>query len=204
MIKMPLRLTPRMARRRCQYSTIPGRNRFRCWRFARPSLQSGDYFSEAHRRLPAMAGLSAQLLKTFVERKMADYLWNSFVIASGTTPVRIALGTGAAYAPSFTQNRATNIAILAALVFQALPTSLMVTPLFTEFKAIGLLSSPRFAVGVTLIANTLRHANPRSIHTDATAHRRRSDGRCLEMTNQIVTSSRGAAESVWLATRQYS
>ncbi|CAM2157677.1 Carbohydrate ABC transporter permease [Pararobbsia alpina] len=97
----------------------------------------------------------SHFVATFVDRQMSTFLWNSFAIACGTTILTIVLGTGAAYALAQSQNRVTSIAIFAVLVLQALPSSLMVTPLFTAFKTLGLLTSPRTAVVLAQISKTL-------------------------------------------------
>ncbi len=82
-------------------------------------------------------------------------MWNSLLIACGTTGVTLLVGTGAAYALAQVQNRWTSAAIFAVLVLQALPSSLMVTPIFTAFKGLGLLETPRFAVVIAQITKTL-------------------------------------------------
>ncbi len=53
------------------------------------------------------------------------------------------------------RNRWTDAAIFLILVLQALPPSLMVTPIFTAFKAFGLLASPRLAVILAQIGKVL-------------------------------------------------
>ena len=113
--------------------------------------------AEMFRYPPTLRPLEPQshFVATFVDRQMSTFLWNSFVIACGTTLATILLGTGAAYALAQKQNRATGIAIFAVLVLQALPSSLMVTPLFTAFKTLGLLASPRTAVVLAQISKTL-------------------------------------------------
>lgn len=97
----------------------------------------------------------SHFIQTFTERHMAGFLWNSLVIALGTTALTVLLGTGAAYAFAQYHNRATSLAIFAVLVFQALPSSLMVTPLFTAFKTLGLLDTPRLAVVLAQISKSL-------------------------------------------------
>jgi multiple sugar transport system permease protein len=86
---------------------------------------------------------------------MAHFLWNSLVVATGTTVFAVVVGTGAAYSLAQVRNRWTDAAIFLILVLQALPPSLMVTPIFTAFKAMGLLASPRFAVILAQIAKVL-------------------------------------------------
>ncbi|GAB7127831.1 carbohydrate ABC transporter permease [Silvimonas sp. JCM 19000] len=97
----------------------------------------------------------SHLRQVFEERNMARFLWNSLLIACGTTGVTLLVGTGAAYALAQVQNRWTSAAIFAVLVLQALPSSLMVTPIFTAFKGLGLLETPRFAVVIAQITKTL-------------------------------------------------
>jgi multiple sugar transport system permease protein len=97
----------------------------------------------------------SHLWQVFSERGMGNFLWNSLVTACGTVAVTVFVGTGAAYALAFVQNRWTSFAIFTVLVLQALPSSLMVTPIFTAFKALGLLETPRLAVVIAQITKTL-------------------------------------------------
>ena len=97
----------------------------------------------------------SHIWQVFTERGMGKFLWNSFIIACGTTAVTVFVGTGAAYALASAQNRWTGFAIFAVLVLQALPSSLMVTPIFTAFKGLGLLETPRLAVVIAQITKTL-------------------------------------------------
>ncbi|GGP21125.1 carbohydrate ABC transporter permease [Silvimonas iriomotensis] len=97
----------------------------------------------------------SHIWQVFTERGMGKFLWNSFIIACGTTAVTVFVGTGAAYALASVQNRWTGFAIFAVLVLQALPSSLMVTPIFTAFKGLGLLDTPRLAVVIAQITKTL-------------------------------------------------
>ncbi|WP_233858022.1 carbohydrate ABC transporter permease [Paraburkholderia sp. HD33-4] len=97
----------------------------------------------------------SHLWRVFSDSGMGNFLWNSFVTACGTVAVTVLIGTGAAYALAFVQNRWTSFAIFAVLVLQALPSSLMVTPIFTAFKSLGLLDTPRFAVVLAQITKTL-------------------------------------------------
>lgn len=97
----------------------------------------------------------ALFAQVFKEHEMAKFLWNSLVIAAGTTVFAVLVGTGAAYSLAQTRNRWTDVAIFLILVLQALPPSLMVTPIFTAFKEMGLLTSPRFAVILAQIGKVL-------------------------------------------------
>jgi multiple sugar transport system permease protein len=88
----------------------------------------------------------SHLWQVYSDSGMGKFLWNSLVTASGTVAVTVFVGTGAAYALAFVQNRWTSVAIFTVLILQALPSSLMVTPIFTAFKSLGLLETPRLAV----------------------------------------------------------
>lgn len=91
----------------------------------------------------------------FVGRNMARYFGNSIVITVGTLFITILIGTGAAYALSLSRNIWVEIALFSILLMQALPPSLMVTPLFVMFNMLGLLDTPRFAVILALSAKSL-------------------------------------------------
>ncbi|MGA7814217.1 carbohydrate ABC transporter permease [Caballeronia sp.] len=97
----------------------------------------------------------SHLWQVYSDSGMGKFLWNSFVTASGTVAVTVLVGTGAAYALAFVQNRWTSVAIFTVLILQALPSSLMVTPIFTAFKSLGLLETPRLAVVIAQITKTL-------------------------------------------------
>lgn len=85
-------------------------------------------------------------VRVFVEHAMAHYLWNSVLIAAGTTVLTVLLGTGAAYVLARHRNRWVDAALFLVLLLQALPPSLLVTPIFVAFNQLGLLATPRFAV----------------------------------------------------------
>jgi multiple sugar transport system permease protein len=83
----------------------------------------------------------SHLWQVYSDSGMGKFLWNSLVTASGTVAVTVFVGTGAA--------------IFTVLILQALPSSLMVTPIFTAFKSLGLLETPRLAVVIAQITKTL-------------------------------------------------
>jgi len=91
----------------------------------------------------------------FVARDMGQYFWNSLVITAGTLSITILVGTGAAYALSLTRNMYVEIALFSILLMQALPPSLMVTPLFVMFNLFGILDTPRTAVVLALAGKSL-------------------------------------------------
>ncbi|GAB0112830.1 carbohydrate ABC transporter permease [Acidisoma sp. C75] len=84
--------------------------------------------------------------RIFAQHNMATYLGNSLIIASGATLIAIVFGTGAARVLARYRSRLLDLALFAILMMQVLPSSLMVTPLFVAFSALGLLETPRLAV----------------------------------------------------------
>lgn len=93
--------------------------------------------------------------EVWVKRGMGRYLWNSLVIAFGATAIAVSLGVGASYVLARYRNSWIDAALLAILMLQVLPQSLMVTPLFVGFNLVGLLDTPRLAVIIALAAKTM-------------------------------------------------
>ena len=123
------------------------------WMYITAFKNSGEMFRYPPTYWPMAA--KASFVQVFQEHGMAHFLWNSLVVASGTTLLAVVMGSGAAYALAQVRNRWTDAAIFLILVLQALPPSLMVTPIFTAFKAFGLLASPRLAVILAQIGKVL-------------------------------------------------
>ncbi|KUP90774.1 carbohydrate ABC transporter permease [Tritonibacter horizontis] len=88
-------------------------------------------------------------------RDMGRFIWNSLVIATGTMVLVATLGTGCAYVLARYRNGWINLALFLVLMLQVLPASLMVTPLFVGFSALGLLDYPRFAVILAVTAKAM-------------------------------------------------
>jgi multiple sugar transport system permease protein len=83
------------------------------------------------------------------------YLWNSLVIATGTTLITAILGSGCAYVLARYRNGWIDFALFAVLMLQVLPPSLMVTPIFVGFSWAGLLDYPRLATVLAFSGKTL-------------------------------------------------
>lgn len=86
---------------------------------------------------------------------VGTYLWNSLVVATGTTALVILFGTGCAYALARLRGRLVEVSLFVILMMQALPPSLMVTPIFVAFSQVGLLATPRLAVILAQTAKVL-------------------------------------------------
>lgn len=99
--------------------------------------------------------ITSNHLEVFTSLSMGLYFWNSFVITFGVVLITIVAGTGTAYALSLGRNRYVEIALFLILLLQALPPSLMVTPLFVLFNIFGILETPRLAVILAVTAKSL-------------------------------------------------
>jgi multiple sugar transport system permease protein len=123
------------------------------WMYATSVKSSQEIFRYPPTFWPAEPTLN--FLRVFIDHSMSRYLWNSLVIALGTTAVVAVFGTGCAYALARVRSTTHDLALFMILMLQALPASLMVTPIFVAFNALGLLASPRFAVILAQAAKTL-------------------------------------------------
>ncbi|MCX5494989.1 carbohydrate ABC transporter permease [Kaistia dalseonensis] len=94
-------------------------------------------------------------VQTFIDKKMDVYLWNSMVIAVGTTIIAALIGTGCAYALARVRSLGMDIVLFLVLMMQVLPPSLMATPIFVLFNQVGLIATPRFAVVLAQSAKVL-------------------------------------------------
>ncbi len=95
------------------------------------------------------------VLRVLETTNVGRYIWNSLLVASGTTVVVILFGTGCAYALARLHGRLVEVSLFAILMMQALPSSLMVTPIFVAFSQFGLLATPRLAVILAQAAKVL-------------------------------------------------
>jgi multiple sugar transport system permease protein len=79
---------------------------------------------------------------------LPHYLFNSLLIASISTVLAVGFGTGAAYVLARRRGALIDAALFAILMVQALPASLLATPMFVAFDQTGLLHLPRLAVAL--------------------------------------------------------
>ena len=93
--------------------------------------------------------------EVFQKFSVARYFVNSIVITLGVTAITVVVGTGTAYALALRRNLFVDLILFTILLLQALPASLMVTPLFVLFNMAGLLNTPRFAVVLAVAAKSL-------------------------------------------------
>ena len=124
------------------------------WMVVTSLKTSAEVFAHPPRFVPSAASIDAYA-RVLADRPVGRYLWNSFVVAAGTTALTVITGVGAAYVLARRRNRLVDVALFAILTLQVLPQSLMVTPLFVGFNLLGLLDTPRLAVVVALTAKTM-------------------------------------------------
>ncbi len=94
-------------------------------------------------------------IEVFEQFSVARYFWNSIVITAGVTFITVVFGTGTAYGLALMRNRFVEVVLFVILLLQALPSSLMVTPLFVLFNVVGLLNWPRLSVVLAATAKSL-------------------------------------------------
>ncbi|REC95876.1 carbohydrate ABC transporter permease [Kushneria indalinina] len=95
------------------------------------------------------------IIEVWQRHDMGRYLFNSLLIAGGTTLIVTVMGSGCAYVLSRLRNRWMDVVLFAVLMMQVLPSSLMITPLFVSFEQVGLTDYPRTAVILAQAAKML-------------------------------------------------
>ena len=88
----------------------------------------------------------SSIARVLRDHGIGHYLWNSLVIASGASLLSVLFGTGAAYVLARWRGFWIDASLFLILILQALPSSLLATPMFAAFDQIGLLHTPRLAV----------------------------------------------------------
>lgn len=81
----------------------------------------------------------------FQRDNIGQFLWNSFVIATGTVFLTLLIGAPAAYSLSRVRSRWIDVALIFVLVIQVLPPALLATPMFAIFRQLELINT-RLAV----------------------------------------------------------
>jgi len=110
------------------------------WMVVTSMTPSLELFAERPNLLPSLGQISiyGEVFRTI---PVARWLWNSFIVAAGTTVFSILLAILPAYALS--RFRFTGIAILGFALFatQMLPEAMLVVPLYSIFGKLSLLNS---------------------------------------------------------------
>jgi ABC-type sugar transport system, permease component len=110
------------------------------WMFVTSLTPSSELFAASPNLFPRFEQLGIYL-EVFRTIPVATWLWNSFVVAAGTTVLSIVLAILPAYALS--RFRFAGIAILGFALFatQMLPEAMLVVPLYAIFGQLSLLNS---------------------------------------------------------------
>jgi multiple sugar transport system permease protein len=77
----------------------------------------------------------------FWRENIARYLRNSLAIAVPVTVLTLILGSMGAYAMSRIRSRLVDVALVIVLMLQVFPDALLATPMFSIFRALGLLNT---------------------------------------------------------------
>jgi multiple sugar transport system permease protein len=110
------------------------------WMVVTALSSNADLFGERPRLLPDLARLNV-FVEALAEGKAAGWLWNSLVVAVGTTLLSVGLGIPLGYALSRFSFRGRAVMTIVLLFTQMLPEALMVVPLFALFRRFDLLDS---------------------------------------------------------------
>lgn len=110
------------------------------WMFVTALTSNAGLFGDQPQLLPDFTRLDV-FVTALAEGKAASWLFNSAVVAVGTTVLSIGLGIPLGYALSRFAFRGKLIVTMALLFTQMLPEALMVVPLFALFRRFNLLDS---------------------------------------------------------------
>ncbi len=110
------------------------------WMIVTAMSTNGDLFGESPRLLPDLTQFGV-FVEALAGGKAAGWLWNSLVIAVGTTVLSVGLGIPLGYALSRFSFRGKALMTVILLFTQMLPEALMVVPLFALFRRFDLLDS---------------------------------------------------------------
>jgi multiple sugar transport system permease protein len=110
------------------------------WMFVTSLTPSADLFAARPNLLPRLSEIGIYL-QVFNTIPVGRWLWNSFVVAAGTTVLSIVLAILPAYALS--RFRFTGLAVLGFALFatQMLPEAMLVVPLYAIFGQLYLLNT---------------------------------------------------------------
>ncbi|MFD6754515.1 MULTISPECIES: carbohydrate ABC transporter permease [Micromonospora] len=110
------------------------------WMFVTALTSNADLFGQDARLLPDFSQFGV-FVDALTDGKATGWLFNSLIIAAGTTVLSIGLGIPLGYALSRFTFRGKAVMTLVLLFTQMLPEALMVVPLFALFRRFELLDS---------------------------------------------------------------
>lgn len=121
------------------------------WMITTALRQPGETFSNPT-FFPRSISLEAFKMESYNGTGLWDYLRNSVIISVGATVLGIVLAVPASYGLARFKSKFVGIMLFIFLVAQMLPSSLILTPLFINFKNVGLINN---LLGVILADATL-------------------------------------------------
>lgn len=121
------------------------------WMVTTALRQPGETFSNPT-FFPRSISFEAFKMESYNGTGLWDYLKNSAVISVGATALGIILAVPASYGLARFKSKFVGIMLFVFLVAQMLPSSLILTPLFINFKKLGLINN---LLGVILADATL-------------------------------------------------
>ena len=121
------------------------------WMITTALRQPGETFSNPT-FFPRSISLEAFKMESYNGTGILEYMINSIIISTGATALGIILAVPASYGLARFKSKFVGIMLFVFLVAQMLPSSLILTPLFINFKKVGLINN---LLGVILSDATL-------------------------------------------------
>ena len=121
------------------------------WMLTTALRQPGETFSNPT-FFPRSISLEAFKMESYNGTGILEYMINSIIISTGATVLGIVLAVPASYGLARFKSKFVGIMLFVFLVAQMLPSSLILTPLFINFKKVGLINN---LLGVILADATL-------------------------------------------------
>jgi multiple sugar transport system permease protein len=110
------------------------------WMFASAFKTAAEIFATPPTLVPRNPSLDS-FVYVFWRENIARYLRNSLAIAVPVTVLTLILGSMGAYAMSRIRSRLVDVALVIVLMLQVFPDALLATPMFSIFRALGLLNT---------------------------------------------------------------
>lgn len=110
------------------------------WMFASAFKTAAEIFATPPTLVPRNPSLDS-FVYVFWRENIARYLRNSLAIAVPVTVLTLILGSMGAYAMSRIRSQLVDVALVIVLMLQVFPDALLATPMFSIFRALGLLNT---------------------------------------------------------------
>jgi multiple sugar transport system permease protein len=110
------------------------------WMFASAFKTAAEIFATPPTLVPRNPSFDS-FAYVFGRENVARYLRNSLAIAVPVTVLTLIMGSMGAYAMSRIRSRLVDVALVVVLLLQVFPDALLATPMFSIFRALGLLNT---------------------------------------------------------------